>query len=210
MKGACACLPIPWRASGRPRCDLDPDYRLYTLIGRPVPRGCLVEACALARAFAPGEAKQSLWVFGGSVRTRQGFRSRGGQTVILIGSLSPLEVAWNSHGNHRPISARGRNRAHGTSFRSHAYGAFARSSPPACAPPQQLVGVLIDAEAWHQLVRYVGQLELEVERAENSEVRAIIEARLPGAMFEPGSPALVEEIEHEYEHIISENLRSQA
>jgi hypothetical protein len=74
----------------------------------------------------------------------------------------------------------------------------------------ELVGVLIDAEAWHQLVRYVGRLEAEVEQAENSEVRAIIEARLPGARFEPGSPALVEEIEHEYERIISENLRSQA
>jgi hypothetical protein len=74
----------------------------------------------------------------------------------------------------------------------------------------ELVGVLIDAQAWHNLVRYVELLEAELERVENSEVRAIIEARLPGASFEPGSPVLVEEIDHEYERIISENLRSQA
>jgi len=71
-----------------------------------------------------------------------------------------------------------------------------------------LVGVLIDDEAWHELVRYVERLEAEVERAEDSEVRAIIEARLPGAKFEPGSPALVVEIEHE--RLIAENPRSQA
>ncbi len=74
----------------------------------------------------------------------------------------------------------------------------------------ELVGVLIDAESWHQLVRYVGELEVEVERAENSEVRAILEARLPSAEFEPGSPALIEEIEHEYQRIIAEDPRSQA
>jgi hypothetical protein len=74
----------------------------------------------------------------------------------------------------------------------------------------ELIGVLIDAEAWHHLVRYVGRLEAELERVENSEVRAIIEARLPGARFETGSPVLVEEIDHECERIVSENLRSQA
>jgi hypothetical protein len=78
----------------------------------------------------------------------------------------------------------------------------------------ELIGVLIDAEAWHHLVRYVGrleaELEAELERVENSEVRAIIEARLPGARFETGSPVLVEEIDHECERIVSENLRSQA
>jgi hypothetical protein len=58
--------------------------------------------------------------------------------------------------------------------------------------------------------RYVELLEAALERVENSEVRAIIEARVPGARYEPGSSELVEEIDHEYERIISENLRSQA
>ncbi len=74
----------------------------------------------------------------------------------------------------------------------------------------ELVGVLIDAQAWHNLVRYVDLLEAELERVEDSEVRAIIEARLPEAKFEPGSLALIEEIDHEYERIISANPRSQA
>lgn len=71
-----------------------------------------------------------------------------------------------------------------------------------------LVGVLIDAEAWHDIVRYVERLEAAVDRAEDAEVRAMIQARLPDAVFESGSPELVEEIEHEYQRIITEHPQS--
>ena|SRR5450755_58776 len=70
-----------------------------------------------------------------------------------------------------------------------------------------LIGVLIDADSWLELVRYVEGLEAEIERAEDAEVRALIEARVAGGLFEPGSPSLIEEVEHEYQRILLEPPR---
>lgn len=74
----------------------------------------------------------------------------------------------------------------------------------------ELVGVLLDAQAWHSLVRHVERLEAELEEVENAELRSLLEARLPGATFESGSPALVDEIDHEYERIILEKSQPEA
>ncbi len=67
-----------------------------------------------------------------------------------------------------------------------------------------LIGVLIDADAWRELVQYVERLEAEIERAEEAEVRAMIEARVASGLFEPGSPSLVDEIEQDYQRILAE------
>jgi len=47
------------------------------------------------------------------------------------------------------------------------------------------------------LVRYVEGPEADIERAEDAELRAIIEARVASGRFAPGSLSVIEEIEHD-------------
>lgn len=67
----------------------------------------------------------------------------------------------------------------------------------------ELVGVFLDVEEWHELVRYVAVLETEAERREDQAARAIVDARAPGVTFEPGSPKRVAEIDREYEALVA-------
>ena len=73
-----------------------------------------------------------------------------------------------------------------------------------------LLGVFLDREEWGQLVRYVARLEAEAERREDEAVCAIVAARAPGAIFEPGSPERTAEIEREYERLVAERAASPA
>jgi hypothetical protein len=50
-----------------------------------------------------------------------------------------------------------------------------------------VVGILLDRDAWDELVTYVHRLEAEADRREDDAVRRIITERLPHAEFEPGS-----------------------
>ena len=68
-----------------------------------------------------------------------------------------------------------------------------------------LIGVLIDADSWREFVRYAEGLEAEIERAEDAEVKALIEARVAGALFEPGSPSLAEGVEDEFQRVLAQS-----
>jgi hypothetical protein len=58
----------------------------------------------------------------------------------------------------------------------------------------ELVGVLLDRDAWTALVRYVDRLEAEVELREDEAARLLIAEREPRAAFESGSAERAEEI----------------
>ncbi len=67
-----------------------------------------------------------------------------------------------------------------------------------------LVGVLLDSDAWQELVRLVDGLQAENARLEDEAARAILAGRLPGAVFEPGSPERADAIDREYERLVVE------
>ncbi len=71
-----------------------------------------------------------------------------------------------------------------------------------------LVGVFLDVDEWQRLVQYVGQLEAESERREDDAARAIVAARAPDAVFEPGSANQVEEIDREFERLVAERAKA--
>ena len=50
-----------------------------------------------------------------------------------------------------------------------------------------LIGVLLDRNAWNELVTYVHRLEAEADRHEDDAARRLITKRMPHAEFEPGS-----------------------
>jgi hypothetical protein len=58
----------------------------------------------------------------------------------------------------------------------------------------ELVGVLLDRDAWTALVRYVDRLEAEAELREDEAARLLIAEREPRAAFEPGSSERAAEI----------------
>jgi hypothetical protein len=74
----------------------------------------------------------------------------------------------------------------------------------------ELVGVLLDIDEWQHIVRHVARLEAEAEQREDEAVRAIVAVRAPGAVFEPGSPERVAEIDREYERLVMEQAKSAA
>lgn len=69
---------------------------------------------------------------------------------------------------------------------------------------KSVVGVLLDAGEWKHLVEYVGHLEAEAERREDEVARAIVVAREAYAVFEPGSPLRVVEIDREVDRLVAE------
>jgi hypothetical protein len=71
-----------------------------------------------------------------------------------------------------------------------------------------LVGVFLDVDEWHRLVQYVGQLEAESERREDDAARAIVAARAPDAISEPGSANRVAEIDREFERLVAERANA--
>lgn len=66
------------------------------------------------------------------------------------------------------------------------------------------VGVLLDSDAWQELVRLVDGLQAENARLEDEAARAILAERLPGAVFEPGSSERADAIDREYERLVAE------
>lgn len=72
----------------------------------------------------------------------------------------------------------------------------------------ELVGVFLDVDEWHELVRYVTRLETEAERREDQAARAIVDARAPGITFEPGSPKRVAEIDREYGALVAKRSKA--
>jgi hypothetical protein len=71
-----------------------------------------------------------------------------------------------------------------------------------------LVGVLLDIDEWHQLVHYVAKLEAEAQLREDETARAIIATRAPRAVFAEGSPEAVDEIEREYQGLVADRAQS--
>lgn len=55
-----------------------------------------------------------------------------------------------------------------------------------------------------------GQLEAESERREDDAARAIVAARAPDAIFEPGSANRVAEIDREFERLVAERAKAGA
>jgi hypothetical protein len=74
-----------------------------------------------------------------------------------------------------------------------------------------MVGVLLDRDAWRELVTYVHRLEAEVDQREEDAVRRIITERLPNAEFEPGSAehaaAIFAETDRAFERFRTEGSR---
>ena len=70
-----------------------------------------------------------------------------------------------------------------------------------------LVGVFLGVDEWRRLVQYVGQLEAESERREDDAAHAIVAARVPDAIFEPGSANRVAEIDRELERLVANRAK---
>ncbi len=66
-----------------------------------------------------------------------------------------------------------------------------------------VLGVLVEADAWRAISAYVRDLEEQVERHEDEAVRQII-AQRSDAQFEPATPDVIAEIEREYRKLIGE------
>jgi PHD/YefM family antitoxin component YafN of YafNO toxin-antitoxin module len=67
----------------------------------------------------------------------------------------------------------------------------------------EVVGVLLDLAEWRRLVETVAALESEADRREEAAVASLIAARLPHAVFEAGSPEAADEIDREYERLVT-------
>jgi delta 1-pyrroline-5-carboxylate dehydrogenase len=67
----------------------------------------------------------------------------------------------------------------------------------------ELLGVVVDAEAWREIERYVRELEEQIERYEDAAVRALIGARSANAEFVEPSAEDVSEIDREFRALIS-------
>jgi hypothetical protein len=66
-----------------------------------------------------------------------------------------------------------------------------------------VVGVLLDVDAWQQLVGHVARLEAEVEAREDEVAHMIVEQRAPGATFVALSDEQIAEIEAEFDRLMT-------
>jgi hypothetical protein len=67
-----------------------------------------------------------------------------------------------------------------------------------------VLGVLVEADAWRAMSAYVRDLEAQLERHESESVRRILAQRLDGAEFVPATPDAIADIDREYRKLVGE------
>lgn len=67
---------------------------------------------------------------------------------------------------------------------------------------KDVLGVLVDAEAWRAIVAHVQALETHIERLEGQAVRAIIEERAPREDLVLGTAATIADVDRQYRELL--------
>jgi hypothetical protein len=64
-----------------------------------------------------------------------------------------------------------------------------------------VLGVVVEADAWRAIAAYVSELEAQIERLEDSAVRELISRRAPDAQFVQTTPDVVSNIDSEFKRL---------
>lgn len=67
-----------------------------------------------------------------------------------------------------------------------------------------VLGVIVEADAWRALSAYVKDLEAQVQRLEDHVAGNLIAQRAPGAQFVQSTPDVIDDIDRRYRAIVGE------
>jgi len=67
-----------------------------------------------------------------------------------------------------------------------------------------ILGVLVEADAWREISAYVRDLEQQLEQHEGEAVRQLLAIRLSGAEFIAATPEAIADIDREFRKLVGE------